>query len=174
MTIRSAIATLHLDLKHFGMHAMVYDLIIRLFGRVVFFKILKVVRLTTIQKTELLPHGFVFREVGFEEFQTFANNREYEIAPVLLKEAYQPGNVCYGVFTNGVMANYVLMYSTGAQITDDLAVRFDPLYGYLCNTFTHHRYRGLHLNSIAVTLAAEDFRRRGFEELLAYVESHND
>ena len=58
-------------------------------------------------------------------------------------------------------------------MSDDLLVTFGADYAYLCATFTHPDYRGLHLNSIGVGLAAKEYRRLGFAVLLAYVESNN-
>jgi hypothetical protein len=43
----------------------------------------------------------------------------------------------------------------------------------LCATFTHPDYRGLHLNTIGVGLAGNQYLSRGFQGLLAYVESNN-
>jgi hypothetical protein len=173
MTIKSVVDAVQLNLKHFGLMRTVYDVLIRGLSHFLFFKILKVIRLPEVSGTYHLPEKYDYKEISPEQFQAIALNREYEIPHRLVQEMSQRGNICYGIFDNGVLANYVLMYSSSARITEDLIVCFDSSYGYLCNTFTHPQFRGEHLSSIGVALASNQFFGRGFQELLAYVESHN-
>lgn len=173
MTIKSAIETVWLNLKHFGVTRTVYVVALRALNLFLFFKILKVVRLSKSSTVETLPTKLDFREISVEEFRRISEDGEYKIGPIPLREIAQGGNVCFGLFDNGVLANYLLMYATSAQMTEDLEIHFDSHYGYLCNTFTHPNYRGLHLNSIAVGMGAKEFLARGFRGLLAYVESDN-
>jgi hypothetical protein len=67
----------------------------------------------------------------------------------------------------------LFFFTEPTMMSDDLQVRFNPGHAYLCATFTHPAYRGLHLNSIGVGLGAKEYQRRGYRVLLAYVESNN-
>jgi hypothetical protein len=173
MTINSVIGTVRMDLRHFGVARTLYDVFVRLLNQLVFFKVLKVISAPKITLKDRLPKGFLFREMSLDEFRAFSKDPEYEIGPILIEELCRNGNKCFGLFdSDGALANYVLMYVSSAHMNKDLEVSFDEGYAYLCMTFTHPRYRGLHLSSVGVGLAAQRFLDMGYG-LLAYVESHN-
>lgn len=173
MTIKSVIATIRFDLRHFGIHRTIYDVMVRVLNQIVFFKILRVISLSCLEREERLPARYQFRRIFLDELASLAQSPENEISPLLLQEVGRNGNSCFGIFDGQQLANYVFMYATSALMTDELQVTFGPQYAYLCMTFTHPKHRGQHLNSIAVSMAAKEYLNSGFQSLLAYVESHN-
>jgi hypothetical protein len=174
MNIRSAFAVIQAELKYFGLRGTAYDLAVRVVNRIVFLKALRVLGLSEVTLEGPLPPNFKFKLISEEELNTLAQIYEYGINHILLEETRShQDNHCYGIYDGQRLAHYLFMFVTPALMTDDLEITFSSGYAYLCATFTHPDYRGLHLNSIGVGLAGREYLSRGFRGLLTYVESNN-
>ena len=173
MNIQKTVALIRNDLKYFGIGSTAYDVGVRLLNRFTLYQRLTVVALSESPVVEPLASHFHFRRIPPAELAEWAATPEYDINPVLLEEVTHEQNSCFGIFDGPRLAQYLFFFTEPTMMSDDLQVRFNSGHAYLCATFTHPDYRGLHLNSIGVGLGAEEYQRRGYKVLLAYVESNN-
>ena len=173
MTLKSAIAIIRQDIEYFGIACAIYDVVVRLLGRFMFVKILRVLALSSITTEHILPSNYRFERIPGEQLPALSKNKEYGLNPVLLQELARGENVCFGIYDGETLANYLFIFLTPVLMSDDLEVIFSSRCAYLCAAFTHPAYRGLHLNSIASGLAFKQYSELDVEALLAYVESNN-
>jgi hypothetical protein len=131
--------------------------------------------LSEINTGDALPPNYRFLPIPIAELKALAQDREYSLNPVLLDEIRQGPNTCFGIYDGHKVANYFFIFVNPIriQMTDHLEITFGSRYAYLCAAFTHAKYRGMRMNSIGSILAAKEYFRKGFEELLAYVEANN-
>jgi hypothetical protein len=175
MKIRSALSIIQRDMKHFGIICTIYDLVLRIVNRFLFFRVLRVIALSEITSDDLLPPQYRFSPIPIDELKTLSDNNEYGINPILIEEVQQGPNVCFGIYDGHTVANYFFVFVNPIRVrmTEHLEISFGSRYAYLCAAFTHANYRGLRMNSVGSLLAAKRYFSRGFKELLAYVESNN-
>jgi len=173
MTFKSAVSTIRCDIKHFGIKHALYDVLLRSTNRLILFRVLRLVTISKVKRHDPLPAGYLFKPIMPDDLAKLAQDKAYEINPVLLRESRQAGNSCFGIFDGSRLANYLFIYTTPALMTDDLQITFGRNYAYLCATFTHPDYRGRHMNSIAAAFASGAYLDKGFKKLLAYVDANN-
>jgi hypothetical protein len=163
------------SIKRHGLGRTSQDLALRLLNRLVFFRILKCLKIDSVNP-EFLEcdgryHGLFLSESAL---RTFTTKPEYEISAEFLDRAMARGDGCYGFLDGNTLASYG-WYSNRPTETDwpALCVQFDEQYIYMYKGFTHLKYRGKRLHSIGMTRALEFYLAKGYKGILSYVESGN-
>lgn len=161
--------------RQFGVMRTLYDLALRALNHLVYFRILKAVRIEapdpqTLERRAPYVHGFLSRALVL----AFAVDPQYEMSERFLNEALANEDRCYGIVHGDALASYG-WYSKKPTValTDDLEVRFDPSYVYMYKGFTHEGYRGQRLHAAGMALALQEYRAEGSKGLVSYVESNN-
>jgi len=151
------------------------DLALRALNRLVYVRILKALAIQTpdprcLERRAEYAYGFL----GGEQVLAFAADERYELGVDFTREALAKGDECYGIVHDGVLASYG-WYSNRptVAVTDDLVLRFDPRYVYMYKGFTHEAYRGQRLHAAGMALALQEYRARGCQGIVSYVESNN-
>lgn len=164
-----------LNFEHVGTLKTVEDIVFRLSNKLVFFKILKAM------KVEAVVPEFLKCEEKFEGLflpekilRKFSRNPEYELSEEFLDYALDKGDQCYGFLDGDVLAAYG-WYSIKPTETawPDLVLDFDDRYIYMYKGFTHPIYRGHRLHAIAKTRALAAYLSCGCKGLVSYAEWNN-
>src|ERR1051326_4478460 len=98
MTLKSAIAIIRQDIEYFGIACAIYDVVVRLLGRFMFVKILRVLALSSITTEHILPSNYRFERIPGEQLPALSKNKECGVNPVLLQELARGENVCFGIY----------------------------------------------------------------------------
>jgi hypothetical protein len=161
--------------RQFGVMRTLYDLALRAVNRLVYFRVLKAVSIDTpdpqaLERRPEYGYGFLSRALVL----AFAVDPQYEMNERFLGEALANEDRCYGIVHGEALASYG-WYSKKPTValTDDLELRFDPIYVYMYKGFTHEGYRGQRLHAAGMALALQEYRAEGSKGLVSYVESNN-
>jgi hypothetical protein len=162
------------NLEHFGTRKTVYDVVMRSFNRLIFFKIFRAMWLERVDPDYLaIEPPFEWRLLETSQLEEFANNPEYDITEEFLENAIEKGDECYGIVVGPVLASYGWYSHQPTETSDDLTLSFNSEYVYMYKGFTHPQYRGQRLHAIGMNLALREYLNRGFKGLVSYVESTN-
>jgi len=163
------------NIERYGIVKTAEDIAQRLLNRVVFFKILKCVKIDKvdpefIQADEGYP-GLFLPEATLREF---SNDPEYEMPAAFLDDALAKKDGCYGFLNGSDLASYG-WYSNKPTETNwpGLWIHFDERYIYMYKGFTHRHHRGKRLHAVGMTRALDAYLARGSKGILSYVEWNN-
>jgi hypothetical protein len=162
--------------KRFGGVKTFQDLGLRALNRAIGARILKGVTIDTVDpgflKCQEPFHGGFLNETVLGGMTR--NHPEYEISERFLREAFSRGDECYGIRNGSELAAYG-WYSNRPTAIDapGVMLHFDPRYIYMYKGFTHEKYRGQRLHSVAVTQALDAYLARGYKGFVSYVEWNN-
>ena len=164
------------EFQRFGAVKTLQDLSLRAANRAASARILKGIRIETVNPEFLKcdkPYWGGF--LGERELAEVARNHpEYEITESFLRQAFAKGDRCYGFLDGSMLANYGWYSNEPTEIdTPGVRLRFDPGYIYMYKGFTHNKYRGQRLHAIAMTRALEAYLAEGYKGIVSYVEWNN-
>ena len=152
----------------------VRDVVMKIINRVILFKILECVYIGVpdpfyLEAERKYQCGFLDRRA----LKDSSGDESYELPAAFLKQAYEKGDECFGIAEGDILASYGWYSTKPTVVVNDLRLRFNDEYVYMYKGFTHPRYRGQHLHAIGMTMALQEYLRRGFKGLVSYVESNN-
>jgi hypothetical protein len=160
--------------SRFGMRCTLYDGAYRALNHVVFFKLLKGIKIETVDP-EYLKGTDRYRFALLDErlLRRFAEQQEYGLSTEFLTAALAKGDECYGILDGEILAGYGWYAKTPTYIEPDLLLHFGRDYIYMYKGFTSLAYRGQRLHAVGMTMALKTYRDQGFKGLLSYVEANN-
>jgi hypothetical protein len=163
------------SIRNFGFSKALVDIGIRAANRVIPFKVLKGVRIETVDPAflECDPkyRGLFLDEPLLRQFSTDPKN---ELKPEFLDDALAKGDECYGFVAGSDLAGYG-WYSRKPTRLDlpGLQLHFSDQYVYMYKGFTAQSHRGQRLHAIGMTRALEAYLARGYRGIVSYVEWNN-
>src|SRR5690242_7565734 len=143
------------DLKQYGARQVAHDVALRTVNRVVFFRLLRCLKLDMVNPEFLIPQReYTAKFVARDELREFAKHREWELSPRFLDEAFGKGDQCYAFLRNDRLAAYQ-WYATSPTETawHGLVAHFSDQHVYMYKGFTHPEHRGHRLYPTGVTTA---------------------
>jgi hypothetical protein len=158
-----------------GVAGTLHDLGLRAANRVM---VLKILRLMSIERANpafaACPAGYRAMFLTEPMLRDFGRDAVNEMPEAFLDEALAKGDECFGLLAQGRLAAYG-WYSSGPTRIDppDLILHPGGRHIYMYKGFTHVKHRGRRLHAIGMTLALQDYLKRGFNGLVSYVESNN-
>ncbi len=164
------------EYRRFGAVNTILDVGLRGLNRLVMARVLKAVRIETVDpeylKCEEPYDGQFLTESQLTEL--IRDHPEYEMTGSFLREAFSKGDQCYGFLDGSILANYGWYSNRPTEInTPGMVLHFDPRYIYMYKGFTHLKYRGKRLHAISMTRALEAYLAQGFRGFVSYVEWNN-
>lgn len=170
----SRLRSVRKDAQLFGWGKALYSLTYRAVNRVLYFKILKVVKITRPdpQFLECDPR-FQCRFLDRDALLSFSREPRYDLSEGFLRQALAKGDECHGITDGEVLASYGWYAHEATPVEDDLLLRFNKSYVYMYKGYTQPEYRGQRLHAIGMTMALQEYLDRGYQGLLSYVEAHN-
>ena len=163
------------NIKHYGFLRTFEDMALRLLNHVVFFKVLKCVKIDRVNP-EFLKSDENFRGLFLpvEQLRELSLDPESEIPQTFLEEALEKGDECYGFFDGDKLASYGWYSNKPTESAwPDLMIHFSNQYIYMYKGLTHSKYRGQRLHAIGMTQALEAYLERGYKGIVSYVEWNN-
>jgi hypothetical protein len=163
------------NIKHYGFLKTFEDIALRLLNRIVFFKVLKCIKIDQVDP-EFLKYDEKFRGLFLPEdrLRELANDPESELPETFLDEALAKGDECYGFLDGDALAAYGWYSNKPTESAwPDLMIHFSDQYIYMYKGLTHSNYRGQRLHAIGMTLALEAYLAQGYKGIVSYVESNN-
>lgn len=163
------------NIKHYGFLKTFEDIALRLLNRVVFFKVLKCVKIDRADP-EFLKCDKKFRGLFLPEdrLRILALDPENELPKTFLDEALAKGDECYGFLDGEALAAYGWYSNKPTESAwPGLMIRFSNQYIYMYKGLTHSNYRGQRLHAIGMTLALEAYLAQGYKGIVSYVEWNN-
>lgn len=161
------------ELRDFGLGPTVYDLSFRAINQVVPFTIWKGIVVDQPHPDYLhLPERFQARLLEADAMSPYSGT-ENDLGEQFLEQARAKGDRCMALFDGGTLASYGWYSSQPTAISDDLRLRFNSSYVYMYKGFTNNTFRGQRLHAIGMTLALQEYFRRGFVGILSVVASNN-
>jgi hypothetical protein len=171
--IRSVRNLISQELRDFGIWKTIYDLSYRTVNQVVPFAIWHALVVDQPHPDFLrLPETFQGRLLGADAMSAYAGP-ENNLDEQMLEEARAKGDQCMALFNGGTLAAYGWYSSQPTDISDDLRLCFKNKYVYMYKGFTNNKFRGQRLHAIGMTLALQEYLRRGFLGMVSIVESRN-
>jgi hypothetical protein len=168
-------ATFKANTRNVGLPRALADIAIRAANRVAFFRVIKGIRIETVDPAFLecdrKYHG-TFLDEGM--LRQFAADPKNELRHDFLDEALAKGDECYGFLAGPVLAAYG-WYSSKPTDVDflGLRLRFSDQYVYMYKGFTAADHRGQRLHAIGMTRALEVYLARGYRGIVSCVEWNN-
>jgi len=161
--------------KAFGIVNTFHDLAIRALNRVLLLKVLMAVKIEGNDLWSDAHDGrYRFDFLDNRTVRELATHSEYQISDDFLTEALSNSDQCYGIFDGRVLASYGWCSEKPTRIDPPtLRLNFSNEYAYVYKLFTHPDYRGRRLVAIGLSRALHAYLRRGFQGLVAVVESNN-
>ncbi len=163
------------NIRSFGLAKTMEDIVLRGVNRVCVLKILKGVRVESVNP-EFLKCDERYRSQFLDQdaLREFSKNPEYELSPRFLDEALEKGDSCYAILDGSRLAAYG-WYSNRPTAIDlpGLVLHFDPRYVYMYKGFTHDDYRGQRLHAVGMTRALAAYLESGYKGIISYVEYNN-
>lgn len=171
--IQSARNLITREVRDFGLGATIYDLSIRAVNHVVAFTFWKGVVANQPHPDYLrLPEAYQARLLEADAMSAYVGP-ENELEEEVLEQARAKGDRCMALFDGATLASYGWYSNQPTDISDDLQLHFKSSYVYMYKGFTSTRFRGQRLHAIGMTLALQEYLRRGFSGIVSVVASHN-
>ena len=149
------------ELRDFGLGPTIYDLSFRTLNLIVPFTIWKAVVVDQPHPDYLrLPETYRGRLLDAGEMSAYVGP-DNDLDGQILKQARAKGDRCMALFEGSTLASYGWYSSQPTDFSDDLRLRFDNRYVYMYKGFTSPRFRGQRLHAIGMTLALQEYLRRG-------------
>lgn len=166
--IRKSVATI-------GLASTVHDLSLKTANKVVVLKILKGMTADRVDPRYVTcPEPYRPMFLDEKLLRELGRDPSNGLPGSFLDEALSQGDECYGFLAGETLAAYG-WYSRRPTPIDPPDLVLDPgdRYVYMYKGFTHPDHRGQRLHAIGMTLALQQYLRRGFKGLVSYVESNN-
>ena len=176
VTQPSLLTRLRLDMRHHGLPRLAYLLLIKVINKFALFKILRAMRLPSVNQAYLTyPDGYIGSFLSEPQLRRYALDPRNELDNDFLDEALAKGDRCYAMLKDGQLAAYSWYSLQPTRISPpELVVEFDSRDVYMYKGMTHAEHRGRRLYPIGVNRALQWYQRCcGKEGLVSYVESHN-
>jgi hypothetical protein len=161
------------EVRDFGICRTIYDLSYRIVNLFVPFAIWQGVVVEQPNPEFLcLPEGIQGRLLGADAMRAYVgadNNLDEQV----LEEARAKGDLCMSLFSGATLAAYGWYSSQPTDLSADLRLCFKNSYVYMYKGFTNKKFRGQRLHAIGMTLALQEYLRRGFFGMVSVVESRN-
>jgi hypothetical protein len=161
-----------------GARAALYDLRCRAVNHVLYFDVLRAMRvlLAEVPDAEMLGvPGFEARFASARELKAAALAGKHDFTPEFLDRARTRGDRCYGVFDGGTgtLAAHTWYAEEPTPIDEHYLLHFDPAYTYAFKGYTLPEYRGKRLHALGMCRALRALNEEGKKGLIAYVASNN-
>jgi hypothetical protein len=161
------------ELRDFGIWPTIYDLSYRAVNQVVPFAIWQGVVVEQPHPDFLrLPETYQARLIGADAMSAYAGP-ENDLNEQTLEQARSKGDQCMALFNGDTLAAYGWYSSQPTDISDELRLCFKNKYVYMYKGFTNKKFRGERLHAIGMTLALQEYLRRGFLGMVSIVLSRN-
>lgn len=163
------------SVKSVGLPKTLADVGLRVANRAVLLKVLKGIRIETVDTRFLEPEQtYVGGFLDEATLRKFANDPRWELSHAFLDEALAKGDECYGFLAGNDLAAYG-WYSNKPTTLDfkGLRLQFNDNYIYMYKGFTAPDHRGQRLHAIGMTRALEAYLHRGYRGIVSYVEWNN-
>jgi len=159
--------------KHHGVYKTILLLLYLAANKIVYFKILKGIKLTVsdLRLKQNENFDYLYKWATEEELKTFYADMAGGID--FLRQAFQRGDHCYAIFDNKKLINYGWYSKCPTPLSKNLTIYFDNQYVYMYNGYTSKDYRGQRLHGIGMAKAFSDFQEAGHKGLLSYVDCFN-
>lgn len=164
------------EVQRFGALKTFQHLTFKAINRLMLVKILKGVKIETVQKEFLecdsrYRGGFLSQDVLTEIARS---HPEYDLPESFLGESFARGDECYGFLDGSVLAAYGWYSNKPTALNfPGIVLHFDNRYIYMYKGFTHVKYRGQRLHAVAMTRALQEYLARGYKGIVSYVEWDN-
>lgn len=168
-------ATFKSNIRSFGVSKAVADVAIRAVNRVLLLKVIKGIRIETVDPAFLECDGkYSGMFLDAAKLWHFAAEPKNELRPDFLDKALAKGDECYGFLAGPALAAYG-WYSSKPTALDllGLRLRFSDQYVYMYKGFTAADHRGHRLHAIGMTRALEAYLARGYRGIVSCVEWNN-
>ncbi len=173
MDIRSARNVISRDLRDFGFAATLYDLSFRAANHLLPCTVWNAL---TIDKPNSayssLPEDFQGQLLDADKMRVYVSP-ENDLDNELIDRATDNGDHCMAIFDGSRLASYGWYSNQPTDLTEELRLRFSGEHVYMYKGFTHNDYRGQRLHAIGMTLALQEFLRRGSRGIVSVVASNN-
>lgn len=169
------LATFKGNIRNFGLSRALADVAIRAANRVVLLKVIKGVKIETVDpaflKCDEPYRGMFLTETMLRKFAADPKN---ELRDDFLREALAKGDECYGFLAGTTLAAYG-WYSSKPTDVDMLGLhlQFSDQYVYMYKGFTAEEHRGQRLHAIGMTRALDSYLARGYRGIVSCVEWNN-
>src|SRR5882762_88223 len=138
----------------FGLRNALREFALRAVARVMFFKVLRGMHVSTVDPNFLdCPPGLTCDFLSPESLRRLARDQQYNLTSDFLDEVLAKGDLCYGILDGDRLAAYGWYAHTPTMFSEGLRVHFSNAYVYMYNGFTLDAYRGRRLHGIAMTRA---------------------
>jgi hypothetical protein len=164
-----------LNLRTLGFARTLHDMMLKAINSFITYKVLKCVTISRVDAGFLKsPDGYTPMFLSPSMLRKFAKDPAYELSESFLEEAESKGDECYAICDGETLAAYGWYSFRPTRIDPpDVLIHFSSEYVYMYKGFTHTSYRGQRLHAIAMSLALQSYRSRGYEGLVSYIESNN-
>lgn len=163
------------NVKNFGVANALADVAVRVANRVALFKILKGIRIETVDRAFLECDG-KYRGLFLDEamLREFSADPKNELSREFLDEALAKGDECYAFVAGSDLAAYGWYSKKPTDVElPGLRLHFSDQYVYVYKGFTAANHRGQRLHAIGMTRALEAYLGRGYRGSVAYVGWNN-
>lgn len=164
-----------LNLRTLGFSHTLHNVTLKAINSFIPYKVLKGVTISQVNADFLKsPDGYTAMFLSPSMLREFAKDPVYELSERFLEEAASKGDQCYAICDGGALASYGWYSFRPTRIDPpDLLLHFGSEYVYMYKGFTHASYRGQRLHAIGMSLALQDYRSRGYQGIVSYIESNN-
>jgi GNAT superfamily N-acetyltransferase len=174
MNLNSIRGLIRKDIEYFGPVKTFCDLLVRAINRVVFFKILKGIKVEAVNPDYLeTDQDFQWQFLSKVQLEELADNPDHDIDASFVQAALDKGDECYGAIDGQVLASYGWYSNKPTETSDELTLHFASEYIYMYKGFTHPKYRGKRLHAIGMNRALREYKNQGYKGLISYVEANN-
>lgn len=118
-------------------------------------------------------NGYVCEFLDREKLMELSKNQAYDLGRKFLDEALGKGDECFAILDGDRLASYGWYSNMPTRINDGLEFHFNDRYIYMYNGFTHPDYRGQRLHAIGMTMALNQYLKRGYKGIVSWVEANN-
>jgi len=172
--MRSVVELVRHDLKFFGVWPALCDVLLRTINRVVVFKVLKVLRISSLDPRFLeLGDPYHARYLTRSEMEGLLHEPEFIIDDVFLADVLQKGDTCFGIFQGTTLVSYGWYSTLPTATIDGLMITVPRGEAYLYKAYTRPEHRGGRLLAIGTSLALKQQLAEGLSACVCCVESNN-
>jgi hypothetical protein len=174
MKLRQIVEEFRREKAVFGLRDALREFALRAIVRVMFFKVLKGMHVSTANPDLTnCPPGLTCDFLSPEALRRLSGNQECNLPADFVDQALAKGDQCYAILDGGRLAAYGWYAHSPTKFSDGLRVHFNDGYVYMYNGFTSDAYRGRRLHGIAMTRALDAYLARGEKGLVSCVEASN-
>ena len=166
--------TIRNDIKRVGISKTLFDVIYNAINHVLYLRVLDCV---TIKKSDPryleVSNNYTCRFLTNDEIVAFAKFPEYDLEEEAMWLAFKKGDECFAILDGDRLASYGWYSNQPTTSSEGLVLHFNQAYTYMYQGYTHHDYRGQRLHAIGMTMALNEYLRRGFKGIVSCVDATN-